>query len=65
MFTLRHSNIGIQLPSCVKPGPVYVKHYNRTKNNLRGLEAELIEANSYYVHVRLGDGKELLFHCRI
>ena len=38
---------------------LYVKHHNRTKNDLLVEEAELIEANPQYAHVRLGDGKEI------
>ena len=55
---------GISLPSWVKPGPVYVKRHNRTKNDLLVEEAELIEANPHYAHVRLGEGKEISFSLR-
>ena len=55
----RKSFNGISLPSWVKPGPVYVKRHNRTKNDLLVEEAELIKANPHYAHVRLGDGKEI------
>ena len=35
-----------------------------TKNNLLVEEAELIEANPHYAHVRLGNGKEISFSLR-
>ena len=47
----RKSFNGISLTSWVKPGPVYVKRHNRTKNDLLVEEAELIEANPHYAHV--------------
>ena len=47
------------MPSWVKPEAVYVKRHNCTKNDLLVEEAELIEANLYYAHVRLGDGKQI------
>ena len=55
----RKSFNGISLPSWVKPGPMYVKRHNRSKNDLLVEEAELIEANSHDAHVRLMDGKEI------
>ena len=42
----------------MKPGPVYVKCHVRNKNDLLVEEAELIEANPHYAHVKLNDGRE-------
>ena len=50
---------GVSLPSWVKPGPVYIKRHNRNKNDLLVEEAELIEANPHYAHVRLENGREI------
>ena len=50
---------GVSLPSWVKPGPVYIKRYIRNKNDLLVEEAELIEANPHYAHVRLENGREI------
>jgi len=55
----RKSFNGVSLPSWVKPGPVFVKRHNRTKTDLLVEEAELLEANSQYAHVRLEDGREI------
>ena len=46
-------------PSWVKPGPVYVKCHVRNKNDPLVEEAELIEANPHYTHVKLNDGREI------
>ena len=46
-------------PSWVKPGPVYAKCHVRNKNDPLVEEAELIEANPHYTHVKLNDGREI------
>ena len=55
----RKSFNGVSLPSWVKPGPVYVKCHVRNKNDPLVEEAELIEANPHYAHVKLNDGREI------
>ena len=55
----RKSFNGVSLPSWVKPGPVYVKCHVRNKNDQLVEEAELIEANPHYAHVKLNDGREI------
>ena len=55
----RKSFNGVSLPPWVKPGPVYVKCYVRNKNDPLIEEAELIEANPHYAHVKLNDGREI------
>ena len=55
----RKSFNGVSLPAWVKPGPVYVKSHTRSKNGLLVEEAELLEANPQYAHVRLDDGREI------
>ena len=50
---------GVSLPSWVKPGSVYVKCHLRNKNDPLVVEAELIEANPHYAHVKLNDGREI------
>ena len=59
-FHTRKSFNGVSLPSWVKPGPVYVKRHNRNnKSELLVEEAELLEANPHYAHVRLENGREI------
>ena len=55
----RKSFNGVSLPSWVKPGPVFVKHHCRNKTDLLVEEADLLEANPQYAHVRLEDGREI------
>ena len=55
----RKSFNGVSLPAWVKPGPVYVKSHTRSKNGLLVEEAELLEANPQYAHVRLENGREI------
>ena len=55
---------GVALPSWIKPGPVYVKRHNRNKYDLLVEEAELLEANPHYAHVRLEDGREITVSLR-
>ena len=43
----------------MKSGPVYVKCHVRNKNDPLVKEAELIEANRHYAHVKLNDGREI------
>ena len=54
----------VSLPSWLKPGPVYVKCHVRNKNGPLVEEAELIEANPHYAHVKLNDGKEIYVSLR-
>ena len=49
----------VSLFSWVKPGPVYVKCHVRNKNDPQVEEAELIEANPQYAHVKLNDAREI------
>ena len=55
----RKSFIGVSLPSWVKPGPIYVKCHVRNKNDPQVEEADLIEANPHYAHVKLNDGRKI------
>ena len=55
----RKSFNGVSLPSWVKPGPVYVKCHVRNKNDPLVEEAELIEANPHYAHVKLNDERKI------
>ena len=60
----RKSSSGVALPSWIKSGPVYVKRHNRNKCDLLVEEAELLEANPHYAHVRLEDGREITVFLR-
>ena len=55
----RKSFNDVSLPFWVRPGPVYVKCHVRNKNDPLVEEAELIEANLQYAHVKLNDGREI------
>ena len=55
----RKSFNGVSLPSWVKPGPTYVKCHVCNKNDPLVEEAELIEANPHYAHVKLNDEREI------
>ena len=46
------------LPSWLKPGPIFVKKHVRNKDESLVEEAELIECNPTYAHVRLSSGRE-------
>ena len=56
----RRSSSGTSVPSWLNaPGPVLLKkHVRNSKYDSLVDEAELIEANPQYAHVRLGDGRE-------
>ena len=55
--TLRSVN-GRTIPSWLKPGPKYVKRHVRNKHEPLVDEAELIDLNPNYAHVRMQDGRE-------
>ena len=46
------------MPTWLKPGPIYVKRHVRNKHEPLVDEAELIELNPNYAHVRMQDGRE-------
>ena len=46
------------MASWLKPGPIYVKRHVRNKHEPLVDEAELIELNPNYAHVRMQDGQE-------
>ena len=54
----RRSVNGTTIPSWLKPGPIYVKRHVRNKHEALIDEAELIELNPNYAHVRMQDGRE-------
>ena len=56
----RHSSQGTSLPSWMKPGPVYLHHFNRSsKYDPVVLPVELLtEVNPSYAYVRYPDGRE-------
>ena len=54
----RRSVNGTTIPSWLKPGPIYVKRHVRNKHEPLVDEAELIELNPNYAHVRMQDGRE-------
>jgi len=54
----RRSVNGTSIPSWLKPGPINVKHHVRNKDEPLVDEAELLEINPSYAHVRLKDGRE-------
>ena len=54
----RRSVNGSTIPSWLKPGPIYVKKHVRNKNDPEAEEADLIEANPTYAHVRFRNGRE-------
>ena len=54
----RRSVNGPALPSWLKPGPIFVKKHVRNKDESLVEEAELIECNPTYAHVRLSSGRE-------
>ena len=49
---------GNPIPSWLKPGPIYVKRHVPNKDEPLVDEAELLEVNPSYAHVRLRDGRE-------
>ena len=53
---LRKSANGVTMPTWLKPGPVYVKCHVGNKGDIFVDDAELIEANPQYVHVKLNNG---------
>ena len=55
----RKSSNGAFFPSWVKSGPMFLKRRVRYKTDPFVGEAELIEANPHYAHVRLDDGREM------
>ena len=54
----RRSVNGITISSWLKPGPIYAKRHVRNKHEPLVDEAELIELNPNYAHVRMQDGRE-------
>ena len=54
----------VSLPSWVEPKPVFFKCHCRNKSDLLVEEAELLEANPQYAHVRLEDGTEITVSLR-
>ena len=54
----RRSVNGTSIPSWLKPGPINVKHHVRNKDEPLVDEAELLEINPSYAHVRLKDERE-------
>jgi len=54
----RRSVNGTSITSWLKPGPIYVKRHIRNKDEPLVDEAELLEINPSYAHVRLKDGQE-------
>ena len=54
----RRSVNGPALQSWLKPGPIFVKKHIRNKDDSLVEEAELIECNPTYAHVRLSSGRE-------
>ena len=49
---------GPALPSWLKPGPIFAKKHVRNKDESLVEEAELIECNPTYAHIRLISGRE-------
>ena len=58
-FYSRKSFNGVSLASWVKPGPVYVKCHVGNKNDPLVEDAELIEVNTQYAHVKLNNGRKI------
>ena len=59
MFNLARRSVNSStIPSWLKPGPTYVKKHVRNENNPRVEEADLIEANPAYAHVRFRNNRE-------
>ena len=54
-FWLRKSSNGVTMLTWLRPDPVYVKRHVRNKDNLLAHDAELIEANPHYAHVRFNN----------
>ena len=54
----RRSATGTSIPSWLKPGPIYVKRHVRNKDEPLVDEAELLETNPNYAHIRFHDGSE-------
>ena len=54
----RRSVNGTTIPFWLKPGPIYVKRHVRNKHEPLVDEAELIELNPNYAHVRIQDKRE-------
>ena len=54
----RRSVNGPALPSWLKPAPIFVKKHVRNKDESLVEEAEVIECNPTYAHVRLSNGFE-------
>ena len=54
----RRSVNGTYIPSWLKPDPIYVKRRVRNKDEPFVDEAELLEINPSYAHVRLKDERE-------
>ena len=54
----RRSVTGTSIPTWLKPGPIFVKRHVRNKDEPLVDEAELLEVNPNYAHVRLRDGTE-------
>lgn len=54
----RSSANGTSIPTWLRPGPIYVKRHVRNKDDPLVDEAELLEINPNYAHVRLSDGRE-------
>ena len=66
MFSFnRKSTSGKTIPSCVKPGPVYVSSHTRCSKSDRPItSATLIHANLSYAHVHLPSGFETTVNIR-
>ena len=60
----RRSVNGTTIPSWLNPSPIYVKRHVRNKHEPLVDEAELMELNSNYAHVRLQDGRETIVSIR-
>ena len=54
----------MDLPSRLKPGPIFVKKHVRNKDEPLIEEAELMECNPTYAHVRLRSGRETTVSAR-
>ena len=54
-FYLQKSSNGVTMPIWLRPGPVYVKRHVRSKGDLLAHDAELLEANLQYTHVRFNN----------
>ena len=60
----RKSSNGVSIPSWIKPGAIFVKRHVRNKTDPLVDEAELLEVNPSYAHVRLENGREITVSLR-